>query len=135
MHPALPGDLARSGGVFGPSAAGNFTTASSTEPRDHLTDHVGPADVKRPTADDGAAHPPALAGLEVARATRELDELLALAFGASGHRARLLTALRRQDEALRLVLAAHQTGQVTLPRALLDRVANAVRSTPDLMDG
>lgn len=136
MHSALPGDIARSGGIYTPPAAGNLGAAPDSEAHDHPFDtRSGPADVKRRTGGSGGAQPPALAGLELGRAARELDELLGLAFAASGPRARLLTALRRQDEALRLVLTAHQTGQTTLPAALVERVTRAIGSTPDLLDG
>lgn len=72
---------------------------------------------------------------DVATTRRELDRLSREAMLDDIVGPRLLAALGRQREVLRLVVEAHRGGAAQLPRGLAERVERALDATPDLLRG
>ncbi len=70
---------------------------------------------------------------DVATTHRELDRLSREAMLDEMVGPRLLAALGRQREVLRLVVEAHRGGAAQLPRGLAERVERALAATPDLL--
>ena len=70
---------------------------------------------------------------DVATTRRELDRLSREAMLDEIVGPRLLAALGRQREVLRLVIEAQRGGVAQLPRGLAERVERALDATPDLL--
>lgn len=70
---------------------------------------------------------------DAATTRRELDRLSREAVLDEMVGPRLLAALGRQREVLRLVVEAHRGGAAQLPSGLAERVERALDSTPDLL--
>lgn len=70
---------------------------------------------------------------DVATTRRELERLSREAMLDDGVGSRLLAALGRQREVLRLIADAHRGGVARLPLGLAERVERALDATPDLL--